>query len=337
MSITIKDIARELNISYSSVSRALNNKPGVSQKTRKKVLDAAKKMGYQPNDLARGLVNRVSNTIGVIIPDIVNPFFAEIIKGIMETSNIMGYDVFLCVSGWDADKEAEYIKTLQEKRVDGIILKPSKDKKNFTFSNVKTPFILLESWPTNGKYSFIEVDNVKGGYIGTKHLIECGYKNIAFLGGREDSYSNMQRLTGFRKAIDELGESVETTYHMFGNFGLTSGYELAWELFHSNKKVDAVFAGNDVIALGVMQCAEELGKKIPEELGLIGFDNIAYARLPQIQLTTVHQPKYALGKIALETLIEEIKGKKEERIIKKITLEPELIVRKTTHGDKEAL
>lgn len=330
LSITIKDIARELDISYSSVSRALNNKSGVSPKTRKKVLEIAKKMGYQPNDLARGLVNRVSNTIGVIIPDIANPFFAEIIKGIMETANITGYDVFLCVSGWDADKEAEYIKALQEKRVDGIILKPARDKKNVIYQYITTPFILLESWPTNGKYSFIEVDNEKGGYIATKHLIECGYKNIAFLGGREDSYSNMLRMDGFKKAINELGESVESTQQIFGNFGLTSGYELACKLFHSSKKVDAVFAGNDVIALGVLQCAEELGKKIPKELGLIGFDNIVYSRLPQIQLTTVHQPKYALGKIALETLLEEIKGKKEDKIIKKITLEPELIVRKTT-------
>lgn len=330
MSITIKDIARELNISYSSVSRALNNKSGVSQKTRKKVLDAAKKMEYQPNDLARGLVTRASNTIGVIIPDIMNPFFAEITKGIMETANVMGYDVFLCVSGWDTDKEAEYIKALQEKRVDGIILEPSKGQKDFVFQNVETPMILLESWP-NGKYSFVEVDNEKGGYIGAKHLIECGYKNIAFLGGREDSHFNMQRFSGFKKALEELGECVEDFYPLYGDFGLTSGYDLAWELFHSGKKVDAVFACNDVIALGVLQCAEELDKKIPEELGLIGFDNIVYARLPQIKLTTVHQPKYAMGKIALETLIEEIKGKDEERIIKKITLEPELIIRKTTN------
>lgn len=329
MSITIKDIARELGISYSAVSRALNNKPGVSEKTRRKVLEAAEKMGYQPNTLARGLVNKVSNTIGVIIPDIVNPFFAEITKGIMETANDYGYDILLCVTGWEEKKEKEYIKTLQEKRVDGIILKPSKDKRNEVFNNIKVPFILLESWLTSGKCSFIEVDNERGGYIAAKHFIDCGYKNIAFFGGKKESYSNRKRLDGFNKALEEYGENIENIYTSFGDFGMSSGYERAWQFFNSNKKVDAIFAGNDVIALGVLQCAEEYGKKVPQELGVIGFDNISYSRLPQIQLTTVNQPKYPLGKMALETLVDEIRNK-DERTVKRITLEPDLIVRKTT-------
>lgn len=329
MTVTIKDIARELGISYSAVSRALNHKAGVSEKTRSKILETAERMGYQPNSLARGLVNKVSNTIGVVIPDILNPFFAEIIKGIMETTNNFGYDILLCVTGWEEKKEKEYIKTLQEKRVDGIILKSSKDRKDQVFDNIRVPFILLESWPTSSKCSFIEVDNEKGGYIAARHLIECGYKNIAFLGGKKDSYSNRQRLDGFKKAFEENPKGIENTYTFFGDFGMSSGYEMAWKLFNGENKIDAIFAGNDIIALGVLQCAEECGIKVPQELGVIGFDNISYARLPQIQLTTIHQPKYALGKIVLETLVDEIR-EKDHKIIKRITLEPELIVRKTT-------
>ncbi len=330
MTITIKDIAKELNVSYSAVSRALNAKPGVSEKTRKRILATADKMGYQPNYLARGLVNKVSNTLGVIIPDILNPFFAEITKGIMETANNFGYDILLCVTGWEGKKEKEYIKTLQEKRVDGIILKSSKDKKNERFEDIKVPYILLESWPTNSKCSYIEVDNEKGGYMAATHLLDCGYENIAFIGGKKESYSNRQRLEGFQRAFKERHKNSDNFSVFFGNFGMSSGYELARKLFNSRDKVDAIFAGNDIIALGVLQCANELGIKIPDELGVIGFDNISYARLPQIQLTTIHQPKYALGKIVLETLIDEIRAK-EQRIIKRITLEPDLIVRKTTN------
>ena len=329
MTVTIKDIAKELNVSYSAVSRALNQKSGVSEKTRNKILATAKSMGYQPNSLARGLVNKVSNTLGVIIPDILNPFFAEITKGIMETANNFGYDILLCVTGWDEKKEKEYIKTLQEKRVDGIILKSSKDKKNEHFDDIKVPYIILESWPTNRKCSYIEVDNEKGGYMAAMHLLDCGYKNIVFIGGKKESYSNRQRLEGLKKAFSERPEDIENFDTFYGSFGMSSGYELARHVFKTGKKIDAIFAGNDIIALGVLQYADELGLKIPEELGVIGFDNISYARLPQIQLTTIHQPKYALGKIVLETLVDEIKVK-EHRIIKKITLEPDLIVRKTT-------
>jgi LacI family transcriptional regulator len=329
LNVTIKDIAKELGISYSSVSRAINNKPSVSKETRKKVLEAAERMGYRPNYLARGLVNKISNTIGVIIPDIVNPFFAEITKGVMETADKYGYTVFLCVTNWDEKKEKDYIQTLQEKRVDGIILKSSKDKKIDTYKNIQVPYILLESVPSNGRCSFIEVDNERGGYIATKHLIDCGYKNLAFLGGKRESYSNGLRKAGFIRAAEEYKERIENTYVFFGDFSMTGGYQLASELFENGKKVDGIFAGNDVIALGVLQYAKEFGIEIPRDLGVVGFDNIFYTNLPQIQMTTIHQPKYALGKIVLETLVEEIRSK-ETRIIRRITLEPELIIRKTT-------
>src|SRR5699024_2356985 len=136
MSVTIKDIAKSLNISYSSVSRALNDKPGVSQETKNRVIEQAKRMGYQPNDMARGLVKKQSHTIGVIIPDIANSFFGEVTEGIIEAANINGYTIFLCITNWDIDIERKYLKTLQEKQVDGIILKTAKDNYESKYKDI---------------------------------------------------------------------------------------------------------------------------------------------------------------------------------------------------------
>lgn len=171
MSPTIKDIAKELGISYSSVSRALNGKKGVSEETRKDIEQKARDLGYQPNDLARGLVNRMSKTIGVIIPDITNPFFSEIVKGIIEASKKENYDIFLCVSNWDATREEAYLKALRKKQVDGIIIKPARDQDVNIYKEIKLPLIVLENWDQLENACAISLNNQKGGYIAAKHLI----------------------------------------------------------------------------------------------------------------------------------------------------------------------
>lgn len=330
MSVTIKDIAKSLGISYSSVSRALNNKPGVSDKVRKRVIEQAKEMGYKPNDVARGLVKRSTNTIGLIIPDICNSFFGEVAEGVIEAANGKGYSIFVCITNYDIEIEKKYLQTLQEKRVDGIILKPSRDDRERNFKKeINTPFTILEGWPADTDYSFVEVDNKKGGYIGTKYLLERGYKNIAFAGGLRSSYSNTQRIKGYVSALKETGNTVDDDLILFSEFSVKGGQQLAEKLLTSGKKVDAIFAGNDLIALGVLNYAATNGYDIPNELGVIGFDDILYAELTQMQLTTIAQPKRALGKHTLEILLEEIKDEK-ERIKKTITLEPKLIIRNTT-------
>ena len=328
--VTIKDIAKSLGVSYSTVSRALNNKPGVSNKTRERIIKQAKKMGYQPNDMARGLVKKQSKTIGVIIPDIANSFFGEVTQGIMDTANKNGYTILLCISNWDFEIEKKHLNTLLEKRVDGIILKPSKediDEKYFT--NINVPFIVLEGWRGDTSYSYVKVDNKKGGYMATKYLIERGYKRIAYAGGKEGTSSNMERVEGYIKALNEHGIEVDQDLIKHYDFTVKGGYKLAEVLLNSDKQVDAIFAGNDVIALGILHYAASHGYNVPEQLGVIGFDDIFYAELPQIQLTTIWQPKYLLGKNTLEMLLQEIRDE-EDRVNKAMILEPKLIVRKTT-------
>lgn len=333
MAPTIKDIAKELGISYSSVSRALNGKKGVSEETRKEIEKKAFEMGYQPNDLARGLVNKVSKTIGVIIPDITNPFFSEIVKGIIEESKKENYDIFLCVSNWDAAREESYLQALRKKQVDGIIIKPARDQDINIFKDIKLPLVVLESWNHLENAYAISMNNKRGGYIATKHLTSCGYRNIGFLAGKEESLSSKERKIGWMSALQEEGIDYNETNCIYTDFSIEGGYDATRKLLDLNDSIDGIFAANDVIALGALQYLSEKNIEVPKEIGVIGFDNISYSKLPQIMLTTVNQPVYEMGTIAFETIVEILKGM-DDIEKRSIVLEPKLIIRKTTRGEK---
>lgn len=328
--ITIKDIAKRTGVSYTTVSRALNGKSGVNSSTRDQVLTEAKRMGYQPNGIARGLVKKYTNSIGLIIPDITNPFFPAIARGVEDEASKHGYTVFLCNTNWNEKREMAYLDTLQEKRVDGIIIKPAEDnQQNLEHFNI--PMVSLNTKTYKGTESYVDVDNEKGGFLATKHLIESGYRRIAFIGGKVNSYSysNEKRIEGYQRALKTFGISVDESIISHGEFTTESGYEQMNQLFKRSKKPDAVFAGNDLIALGVMNSVQEFGLNIPMDFGVVGFDNIYFAKFPQIQLTTIAQPVYDIGRIAFELLLSNIKNK-EKSIENKVVLEPELIIRKTT-------
>ncbi len=330
MTVTIKDVAKKLGISYSSVSRALNGKPGVSGATRSQIQKAAEEMGYQPNFLARSLVNRTTKTIGVIVPDISNPFFCAIVTGITEAAAEKKYDVLLCVSNWDIAKEMEYITTLKNKQVDGLILKPSSDKEKDLYNDIELPLLFLESWFSGSGGSIVEVDNKKGGYLAAEHLIQCGYKHIGIICGRVGSFSSSQRLEGYSSALQEYGLKVKDSLISKGNpFTVSGGFKATEKLLKNNKNLDAIFAANDMMALGAMQLLNEKGILVPDQMGIIGFDDITYAALPQIMLSTINQPKEEMGKIAFTTLYEHIKNK-DSNLSKRIVLQPRLAIRKTT-------
>ncbi|MDD3169932.1 MAG: LacI family DNA-binding transcriptional regulator, partial [Eubacteriales bacterium] len=287
INITIKDVARELGVSYSSISRALNGKEGVSKATRDRILEAAERMGYQPNDLARGLVNKISKTVGVIIPDINNPFFGEIVAGIIDASNENEYNIFLCISGWNPKIEKEYFNTLRKKRVDGIILKSA--GKNEDYDEIKSPLMIIERYSKFHEYNSVEVDNELGGYLAVKHLIDCGYQNLGVVLGKEDYFASHRRLRGAEKALVEHGMALNQDLVIEGNFSIEGGRQAARQLFESGQPIDAVFCVNDLIGMGVLQYCNESNINVPDEVGVVGYDNISYAGLPQIQLTTVHQ------------------------------------------------
>ena len=331
MAVTIKDIAKKIGISYSSVSRALNDKPGVSDATKQQVLDTAEQMGYQPNELARGLVNKVSNSVGVIIPDILNPFFVEVIKGILEAAKDHKYNVFLCASDWNETTEREYYNTLRQKRVDGIILKPIGSSGSDVCAISDIPLIVIDAYDESACLNRVTVDNEEGGYLAAKYLLEKGKHNFAFVLGKEDKLTCKLRMKGVEKALSEAGISLKQERVAEESFSIEGGRLGAERLFSKGLKIDAVFGMNDLLALGVLQYCNESGRLVPEDVAVIGYDDISYAGLPQIQLTTIKQPKYELGRLLFETLLEEIKkGKRSEGDVIEKKLKPEIVIRKTT-------
>lgn len=331
MNVTIKDVAKKLGISYSSVSRAINGKEGVSEETKKLIIETADQMGYKPNELARGLVNRVSNTVGVIIPDINNPYYGEIVFGITEAAREQGYNVFLCVSDYNDVIEAEYFDTLCKQRVGGIILKSMTRANIERYDRVNIPLMVMERYEGMGDHNVVEVDNRLGGYLAVKHLIDCGYQYPAFITGRAEGTTSELRLAGAKQALAEAGIPFRAQVVVQGDFTLEGSKKAAKTLFETGEKIDCVFGMNDLIALGILEYCNEHHIKVPEQVGVVGFDNISYARLPQIQLTTVHQPKHELGRLMLETLLREIQSKEDDnKSLTRITLKPELVVRQTT-------
>lgn len=332
MNVTIKDIARKLNLNHSSISRALNDKPGVSEKTRRLVQATAKEMEYHPNELARGLVKNVTRTIGAVIPEIINPLYAGITTGIFETAAENDYKVLLCITNWNPEKETEYLRTFKENRVDGIIIKATDDSVKKHLANCNVPIVGYESWNLEKRFSSVGTDNYKGGYLAARHLLECGYENIAFLSGPQSSHARSDRLEGFLKAYSEKNIEYDSSLIFTGEYNIDSGYASSRDIFSRHTHCDAVFAGNDVMALGVLQYLEEHGIRPGVDIGVMGFDDIRYSMLPQIQLTTVTQPISSIGRIITSVLLKEISNieKKIETIPQQILLEPELIPRSTT-------
>ena len=204
MRATIKDIAAKANISYSTVSRALNNKYGVDPGTREKVLHIADEINYLPNAIARGLVNKQTNTIGLVIPDLRNPFFPEVASGIGESAAENGYNVFLCDSNWSKEREEEYIKLLAERRVDGLIVAPIGNSIDGLTAIMKDmlPVVYVSRAPENTNHSYVVIDNVRGGFLATKHLIESGYESIGFIGATEDSATYAERYMGYQRVLN---------------------------------------------------------------------------------------------------------------------------------------
>ena len=324
--VTIKDIAEKTGVSYATVSRTLNHLSGVNAATREKILAAAHEMGYRPNIHARSLKTNKTYSIALIVPDISNPFFADLAFVVNEFAFKRGYTTILCSTNWNVEIEAKQIEQLETQRVDGIIYKPA-GKNPIDLSGISIPNVLISCIPGEND-TYIEVDNYRGGQIAADHLMECGYRRFAFVGGTHDSQSNQNRIDGYFSRLKEFGQDIDDTRILYGGFSVESGYQQAEKLMSGEDKPDAIFCGNDLIALGVQQYLMEHNYKVPEDVGVVGFDDILIAGLPQIQMTTIAQPRAEMGKTAAEILLDTIDGKKIEH--PHIILEPKLVIRRST-------
>ena len=331
---TIKDIARKANVSHTTVSRALNDKSRIKNETKEKILSIAKELNYRPDFIARSLVMRRTKTLGLVITTIANPFYTELSQGIETTAIRLGYNIILCSTNYDLATEKKYIDMLQSKGVDGII---------FTSAHMGDPNIIelaKEGFPTilvnrrtydpvvRNKIDYVGVDNIRGGFLAVEHLIKLGHKRIGVIGGSSESSVGFERLEGGKKALAAYGLKVMDDYFLEGDFLRGSGYEGGKKFLKMDERPTAIFATNDYMALGIYQAVLEADIRVPEEIALIGFNDIEFSSIKGIELTTVGQKKYEMGALAVKTLVERIEGQRvgspEEMI-----LQPELIVRKT--------
>jgi LacI family transcriptional regulator len=333
--VTIKDIAREVGVSPSTVSRALSDSPLISEKTKQRIKDIAYRLGYERNELARGLVKGSSGAVGLVVPDITNPFFGDIVRGVGEIAHHSGYGVILCNTAEKTDRELSYIQLLRRKRVDGFILASVtvEDPYLQELSQSKTPFILVSRLSRSVDAPYVTVDDQAGARLAVEHLIGLGHERIGFIGGPGSVQSSRDRMATYREVLREHGLAVQDDWVCYADFTQAAGREAGRRMLSLAIPPTAIFAANDVTALGVLEAAEGLDLRIPEDLSLVGYDDIAYASLPRIQLTTVAQPAFEMGQIAIKWLLSVI-GKEIVYPLYRV-LEPHLIVRSTTAASPE--
>jgi LacI family transcriptional regulator len=336
---TIKDIAKLAGVSHTTVYRALNDKPRISQPTKERIISIAQKCNYQPNVLAQSLVLGRTKSLGLVITTIVNPFYPELAKGIEDAARSLGYNIILCCTNFDLSLEKQYIDMLRSRGVDGIIFTSAHthDPNITRLVEDRFPLILVNRRvygdPVMNRTDYVVVENVDGGFIAVEHLIKMGHRRIGVISGPADSSAAVERLEGARKAMSEYRLNPTDLLVLEGDFLKPSGYEAAGRFLSLKDPPSAVFAVNDYMALGAYEAALDSGLRVPEDLALIGFNDITFSATKGIELTTIGQKKHEMGSIAIHTLIDRIEGRDGGKVTQ-ITLEPELIIRRSCgyHG-----
>jgi LacI family sucrose operon transcriptional repressor len=305
--VTLKDVAKETGLTVTTVSRVLNNRGYISAETKEKVSAAMKKLNYQPNEVARSLSKQTTNTIGVIVPHIRHPFFAELISNIENQAYLHNYKILLFNSQDKNEKEQEYVEMCSGNRVAGIILCSGNVVIN-EFRGLHVPLITIERYLENGTAT-VECDNLAGGKLAAKHLIESGCKHLIHISGvHETAMPADARAIGFREVCKEENVSfVEVATNAFQYNNLEYRKEIE-QVLKENPLTDGIFASSDVIAAQILQVCHKLDIKIPTQIKVVGFDDVNIASLTTPRITTIHQPVKEMAKIAVELLISASEG-----------------------------
>ncbi len=324
---TIRDVAERAGVSVTTVSHVINDTRFVSEELRGRVLRAIEELNYQPSGVARSLRRKRTHTIGMIIPDNTNPFFAEVARGIEDASFELGYNVILCNSDGDLEKEMDYLGLLIEKRVDGLVF-VSAGSNQATIEMLSTqevPVVIVDRDISELAMDSVLTDNRRGGYQATHYLLTLGHRRIACITGPSQLTPSAERVTGYRNALEEAGVAVDDLLILAGDFQSQSGHEAMRSLLTLSSPPTAVFVCNDLMAIGALCAAHEAGLRVPQQLSIVGFDDIALASFTTPRLTTVAQPKYEMGLLAAEMLAERIKHK--DLSPRRRFLDVELIIR----------
>ncbi len=327
MNLTLKDIAKKVKVSIKTVSRVINDEPMVSKNTRVKVKAVIEKLGYQPNLIARSLKKKRSNTIGIILPDIGNPAFTEMVKGCMDSLNRMGYYTFLGSYEDDPTKEEEFIRDFNSMLIDGLMIIPSttENRDISIFEKINCPVVLIDREIDGLNRDTVISGNKDGAYRATKHLINTRHKKIAFLGGLKTVKPAKKRFEGWKKALDEKNLFIEDLV-FWGSFSTESGYLMMNDALKRMGSLDAVFAGNDIVALGAMNAIKDNKMDIPTDISIIGYDDMFFSQYLNPSLSSVAAKLFVQGKTAAELLLKRIKDPIDFKP-KRIVIECDLVLR----------
>ncbi len=328
--VTLKDIAKVANVSYATVSRALSGSKQIGEETRQRILKLCEEMGYTADYVARSMVTGSTKTIGLIVTNVNNPFMSEIAGYIERQSRAAGFDLMLCSSMHDVQQEEKAFQLLLGRRVDGIIVVPTGHDSFKALDKYlpRIPTVFVSENARGLPVHYVAVDNYTGSRIGMEYLVSLGHRRVVYFGRRKDSVSHQRRAMGYLEICEKYG----LVPSFFDNPGATSsiehGYQMAKQLLLERRgEFSAIFASSDTNALGIIKAADELGIRIPQDISVLGFDNISYADLPKVDLSTVEQPKEEIAARAVTALVDMIRGKKTALLQE--TIQPRLIVRKS--------
>jgi LacI family transcriptional regulator len=331
MTVTIHDVAREAKVSLRTATRAINNEPHVRKPTRHLVLETAKRLGWRPNSHARNLVRGKTDRLGVVLPDSRNAVFSEIASAIDNRAQTYGYNSFVLHSEGSAEREAKFLTLGLDGSVDGLIVLP-----NFLETNrdlyarllqERIPLVLRGGPEALPEADILTVDVEHGGYLATRHLLNLGHRHIGILVSEFALGHLYGRLKGYLRAHEEMGVSTRSEYQISSGHRLEEGYQAIRRLLAAQPKISALFCHNDFLAMSVFRAARELGRRIPEDLALIGFDDIDFAKFCEVPLTTLTHPKEMEGQLLADMVCQRIE--QPDHPPQRITLRPELIIRES--------
>ena len=312
MTATIKDVAKKAGVSISTVSRVINDSKPVSSEVKQRVLDVVKELNYKPNEIARTLVTKRSYLIGVIVTDLADSYVAEMVRGIEEIGKMYNYDILLCSTFGEKEEEVKYVRLLNTKQVEGIILISDilNEELHEQTQPSRAPIVYLNRFYYRQEYHTVRIDSFEASYQMTNYLISLGHKRVAYISNKGDkSFLETDKIKGYKKAISEHSALEEIIFYSKDR-DIEDGYEVAQELVDSSEKITAVFCSYDELAIGTLNYLYDNNIKVPDEISVAGFGDIKTASIWRPTLTTVKEPFYDIGAVAIRRIIKELKGEK---------------------------
>jgi LacI family transcriptional regulator, repressor for deo operon, udp, cdd, tsx, nupC, and nupG len=330
---SIKDVAKRANVSTATVSRVLRNAGNVTEETKRRVLEAIEALNYQPNVLGRYLRRMETETVLVIVPDITNPFFSKVLRGIEAVALERGYQVLLGDTQNDVRLEEQYLNMLPQKQVDGMIFLTARTRKELMEEMSRQfPIVLACEYLEGTDIPTVSIDNISSARKATEHLIGLGHRRIAHLTGPMDVILSRDRLRGYYQALAQHDIDVDAALVQEGDFSYESGYNVTLKLLALEKPPTAIFAANDAMAVGAIKAVRHRGGRVPDDVAVVGFDDIQMASIFEPGVTTIAQPMFDIGKQAMKLLLQLIDGEEVER--RQFVLPDRLVIRESCGGKR---